>query len=96
MNDAVRNRSAIDGCEIRILAISADEAKRLLHKHRIEKLLVVDRGGALVGLITVKDILKGQDQPDAVKDAQGRLVNKTLATVFKDHGDAYVQDCAMK
>ena len=30
------------------------------------------------------------------KDAQGRLVNKTLATVFKDHGDAYVQDCAMK
>ncbi|MBK8237777.1 MAG: IMP dehydrogenase [Nannocystaceae bacterium] len=53
--------------------ISADEAKRVLHKHRIEKLLVVDRGGALVGLITVKDILKGQDQPDAVKDAQGRL-----------------------
>ena len=30
------------------------------------------------------------------KDAQGRLVNKTLATVFKDHGDAYVQDCPMK
>jgi len=30
------------------------------------------------------------------KDAQGRLVNKTMATIFKDHGDAYVQDCAMK
>jgi branched-chain amino acid transport system substrate-binding protein len=30
------------------------------------------------------------------KDAQGRLVNKTIGTVFKDHGDAYVQDCAMK
>jgi len=30
------------------------------------------------------------------KDAQGRLVNKTISTVFKDHGDAYVQDCAMK
>ena len=30
------------------------------------------------------------------KDAQGRLVNKTLATIFKDHGDAYVQDCPMK
>ena len=30
------------------------------------------------------------------KDSQGRLVNKTLATVFKDHGDAYVQDCKMK
>ena len=30
------------------------------------------------------------------RDSQGRLVNKTIATVFKDHGDAYVQDCAMK
>ena len=30
------------------------------------------------------------------KDAQGRLVNKTIGTVFKDHGDAYVQDCKMK
>ena len=30
------------------------------------------------------------------KDSQGRLVNKTIGTVFKDHGDAYVQDCAMK
>ena len=30
------------------------------------------------------------------KDSQGRIVNKTIGTVFKDHGDAYVQDCAMK
>ncbi len=53
--------------------VSADEAKRVLHKHRIEKLLVVDRQGGLVGLITVKDILKAEAQPDAVKDVQGRL-----------------------
>ncbi|HET6582381.1 MAG TPA: IMP dehydrogenase, partial [Nannocystaceae bacterium] len=53
--------------------ISADEAKRVLHKHRIEKLLVVDADKRLVGLITVKDILKAETQPEAVKDAQGRL-----------------------
>lgn len=54
--------------------VSADEAKRILHKHRIEKLLVVDRAGGLIGLITVRDILKAESQPDAVADAQGRLL----------------------
>jgi IMP dehydrogenase len=51
---------------------SADEAKQLLHKHRIEKLLVVD-GGKLVGLITIKDILQADRNPMAVKDGKGRL-----------------------
>ena len=50
-----------------------DEAKTLLHKHRIEKLLVVDDGGNLRGLITVKDIMKAHDYPDACKDELGRL-----------------------
>ncbi len=49
------------------------EAKRLLHKHRIEKLLVVDDGGRCIGLITVRDIVKAQDFPDASKDEHGRL-----------------------
>jgi IMP dehydrogenase len=53
--------------------VSKDEAKRLLHAHRIEKLLVVDDAGRCVGLITVKDIEKAQLNPHAVKDAQGRL-----------------------
>lgn len=53
--------------------VSKDEAKRLLHAHRIEKLLVVDDDGRCVGLITVKDIEKAQLNPHAVKDAQGRL-----------------------
>jgi IMP dehydrogenase len=53
--------------------ISADEARRVLHKHRIEKLLVVDRAGRLTGLITVRDILKAEAQPEMVADAQGRL-----------------------
>ncbi len=53
--------------------ISVDEAKRVLHKHRIEKLLVVDGDGKLLGLITVKDILKADTNPDANKDDSGRL-----------------------
>ncbi|MGC4002191.1 MAG: IMP dehydrogenase [Pirellulales bacterium] len=53
--------------------IDQTEAKRLLHKHRIEKLLVVDDAGHCIGLITVKDIEKSQLNPNASKDAQGRL-----------------------
>ena len=50
-----------------------DQAKALLHKHRIEKLLVVDDDGNLKGLITVKDIQKQLKYPDACKDRLGRL-----------------------
>jgi len=54
-------------------SVDQQEAKRLLHSHRIEKLLVVDGEGRCVGLITVKDIEKAQLNPNASKDAQGRL-----------------------
>ena len=50
-----------------------DEAKELLHRHKIEKLLVVDRDGNLKGLITVKDIQKMIEYPRACKDDLGRL-----------------------
>ena len=53
--------------------INRDEAKKLLHSHRIEKLLVVDDAYRCVGLITVKDIEKAQAHPNATKDARGRL-----------------------
>jgi IMP dehydrogenase len=53
-------------------ATSNDHAKLLLHKHRIEKLLVVDHG-KLVGLITIKDILQADRHPEAIKDKKGRL-----------------------
>ena len=53
--------------------VDQQEAKRLLHSHRIEKLLVIDGDGRCVGLITVKDIEKSQLNPNASKDAQGRL-----------------------
>lgn len=50
-----------------------DEAQMLLHKHRIEKLPVVDKAGRLKGLITIKDILKTINYPNSVKDSFGRL-----------------------
>ena len=53
--------------------VGAEEARRLLHKHRIEKLVVIDDEGFCVGLITVKDMEKAQNHPEACKDAQGRL-----------------------
>lgn len=53
--------------------VDREEAKRLLHQHRIEKLLVVDAGYRCIGLITVKDIEKAQLHPNACKDPQGRL-----------------------
>ncbi len=52
--------------------VSNDHAKELLHKHRIEKLLVVE-GGRLVGLITIKDLLQADRNPEALKDESGRL-----------------------
>jgi len=53
--------------------VDPDEAKDLLHKHRIEKLLVVDDSFQLKGLITVKDIEKKIQYPNACKDERGRL-----------------------
>src|SRR4029077_15217624 len=54
-------------------SVDRDEAKRLLHQHRIEKLLVVDGAYRCTGLITVKDIEKAQLFPNAAKDERGRL-----------------------
>jgi len=61
-----------------------DDAKKLLHKHRIEKLPVVDDAGNLVGLITVKDIQKSSEHPDSVKDELGRLLVGAAVGVGED------------
>jgi len=53
--------------------VDQDEAQRLLHQHRIEKLLVVDDDFRCIGLITVKDMEKAQAHPNACKDEQGSL-----------------------
>ncbi len=61
--------------------VGKDEARRLLHQNRIEKLLVVDDEGKCVGLITVKDIEKATQHPFACKDAAGRLRVAAASTV---------------
>jgi len=53
--------------------VTLEKATEILHKHRIEKLPVVDKKGNLVGLITIKDIEKAMKYPDACKDSHGRL-----------------------
>ena len=61
--------------------VSQEEARRLLHQRRIEKLLVVDEAYRCVGLITVKDIEKAVTYPSATKDAAGRLCVAAATTV---------------
>ncbi len=64
--------------------VTQDVAKRLLHQHRIEKLLVVDENYRCVGLITVKDIEKAVANPNACKDEQGRLRVAAATTVGEE------------
>lgn len=61
-----------------------EEAEQILQKHRIEKLLVVDEHGILRGLITVKDIQKKKEYPNAAKDAHGRLLAAAAVGVTPD------------
>ncbi len=65
--------------------VSQEEARRLLHQRRIEKLLVVDENFHCTGLITVKDMEKAITYPDATKDATGRL-RAAAATTVGDKG----------
>ena len=67
------------------LGVSQDEARRLLHQRRIEKLLVVDDDDRCVGLITVKDMEKAVAYPNATKDGTGRL-RVAAATTVGDKG----------
>ncbi|MBN1220189.1 MAG: IMP dehydrogenase [Anaerolineae bacterium] len=53
--------------------VSPAEARTLLHKHRLEKLPIIDQAGHLVGLITAQDIVKHEQHPNATKDERGRL-----------------------
>ncbi|WP_017930494.1 IMP dehydrogenase [Robiginitomaculum antarcticum] len=68
---------------------SDEEAKRLLHKNRIERVLVVDDDYRCVGLITVKDMEKARSYPNACKDPHGRLRVAAASTV----GDAGFERC---
>jgi IMP dehydrogenase len=66
------------------VGISLEDAKRLLQKHRIEKLPLLDENGVLKGLLTVKDIQKARDFPLASKDSHGRLLVGAAVGVGED------------
>jgi len=80
MNETVANLMTRKLVTVREGA-SAQQAKALLHKHRIERLLVVDDEGRCSGLITVKDFEKAHAYPDAAKDSHGRLLAGAASTV---------------
>jgi IMP dehydrogenase len=73
MNRPIREAMTKDNLVTAPVGTTLDEAERILGKHRIEKLPVVDDDGMLRGLITVKDIFKRREFPDANKDKHGRL-----------------------
>jgi IMP dehydrogenase len=66
------------------VGISAKDARDILQKYRIEKLPLVDENGILKGLLTVKDIQKARDYPNAATDSQGRLLVGAAVGVGKD------------
>ncbi len=74
IHESVANIMTSTGLITAPVGTTLQDAERILHKHRIEKLPVVDQDGKLVGLMTVKDISKKQKHPHAAKDDQGRLI----------------------
>lgn len=81
----VRELMTTDNLATVPLGTGQDEARRLLHQRRIEKLLVVDQDYRCIGLITVKDIEKAVNYPNATKDVSGRL-RVAAATTVGDKG----------
>jgi IMP dehydrogenase len=73
LDQPIREVMTAEGLVTVPVGTTLDEAERLLHRHRIEKLPVVDDEGMLRGLITVKDIFKRREFPNASKDEHGRL-----------------------
>ena len=73
LTQSIRAVMTSDGLVTAPVGTTLDEAEGILHRHRIEKLPVVDDHGILLGLITVKDIYKRRQFPDACKDEHGRL-----------------------
>ena len=84
-SEPVRNLMTKDNLVTVREGVDPEEAKRLLHRHRIEKLLVVDEQYRCVGMVTVRDIQRSEDFPDATKDEKGRL-RVAAATGVGDDG----------
>jgi IMP dehydrogenase len=84
MERPIREAMTKDGLVTAPVGTTLEEAERILGEHRIEKLPVVDAGGVLRGLITVKDIFKRRDYPNANKDQHGRLLVAAALGVSRD------------
>ncbi|GMV04860.1 MAG: inosine-5'-monophosphate dehydrogenase [Gemmatimonadota bacterium] len=85
LDQTIRGVMTSEGLVTVPVGTTLDDARKLLHKHRIEKLPVVDAEGNLRGLITVKDIFKRQQYPNACKDEHGRLrVGAAVGAATKD------------
>ena len=74
----VMTKKVITGAE----EITLDEAKQVLHKHKIEKLPIIDANKRVKGLITMKDITLKGDFPDAIRDEEGRLICAAAVSPF--------------
>ncbi len=74
------------------VGVSLDEAQQIMHKHRIEKLPIVDKDNVLKGLITIKDIQKRIEYPNANKDSMGRLrVGAAIGVGQIDRAESLIQ-----
>ncbi|ASD63653.1 IMP dehydrogenase [Bdellovibrio bacteriovorus] len=86
-NQPIRNLMTKENLVTAKMGTTLDEAKKILQKHRIEKLPVVDSKGKLKGLITIKDIEKAKNYPQATKDEHGRLFVGAAVGVGPDSRD---------
>ncbi|UXR63469.1 IMP dehydrogenase [Bdellovibrio bacteriovorus] len=86
-NQPIRNLMTRENLVTAKMGTTLDEAKKILQKHRIEKLPVVDSKGKLKGLITIKDIEKAKNYPQATKDEHGRLFVGAAVGVGPDSRD---------
>lgn len=86
-NQPIRNLMTKENLVTAKMGTTLDEAKKILQKHRIEKLPVVDAKGKLKGLITIKDIEKAKNYPQATKDEHGRLFVGAAVGVGPDSRD---------
>lgn len=92
-NQPIRNLMTKENLVTAKMGTTLEEAKKILQKHRIEKLPVVDSKGKLKGLITIKDIEKAKNYPQATKDEHGRLfvgAGVGVGADSRDRADALV------
>lgn len=87
VNQPIKNIMTKENLVTAAEGTTLEQAKKILQKHRIEKLPVIDKEGRLKGLITIKDIEKAEAYPQSTKDSKGRLVVGAAIGVSADSGE---------